>query len=91
MTNTPAAAPAPHQRPKGLSMTDDEFYAMLYQMERVIVTARKYPDMMDASPMSGRNTVAGKLAGELHALEQMPQYKQFHDAAGLWEQIWGQS
>lgn len=70
-------------------MTEAELVEMLYHMERVIVTARKYPDLMDASPMSGRATVAGKLAGELHALEQLPQYKRFHTDAGLYEKIWG--
>lgn len=70
---------------------NDELREMLYQMERVIVTASKYPDLMDTSPMSGRATVAGKLATELNRLELLPQYKKFHDFWGLYEKIWGGS
>jgi len=73
---------------KMVTYMNQELYDMLYQMERVIVTARKYPDLMDTSLMSGRNTVAGKLAHELHALEQLPQYQEFTKSVGLWEQIW---
>ena len=63
-------------------------YEMLYQMERVIITARKYPDLMDTSPMSGRNAVAGKLAHEIHLLQQMPLYQQFSRETNLWQTIW---
>lgn len=68
-------------------MTESELHEMLYQMERVIITARKYPDLYEVG--GGRNTVAGKLAGEFHALEQLPQYKRFSQAVGLYERIWG--